>query len=57
MVEREVATAIHLMKMAIALLDKAGAGHTNVACHLQMAIDFSASLEINDAEKIARRDR
>ncbi|GAA5063538.1 hypothetical protein GCM10023208_34610 [Erythrobacter westpacificensis] len=32
-------TAVSLMKMALALLDKAGEGTSAAACHLQAAID------------------
>jgi hypothetical protein len=36
---REAETALSLMRMALALLDKAGAGTTGTAIHLQAAID------------------
>ena len=55
MAERDAEAAINLMKMAIALLDKAGAGHTSAACHLQAAIDCGLTLENHDEEKMGNR--
>ncbi len=52
MIKKEVSTAVSLMRMALALLDKAEAGASTTACHLQAAIDMATeaepSLRIND---------
>ena len=37
--QKNIEVATNLMRMALGLLDKAGAGATYVACHLQAAID------------------
>ena len=42
---REIATATNLMRMALALLDKAGEGASVTACHLQGAIDAAAGAQ------------
>ena len=42
---KEIATATNLMRMALAVLDKAGEGASAAACHLQGAIDATAGAQ------------
>ncbi|CAN5497325.1 hypothetical protein BH10PSE12_BH10PSE12_07960 [soil metagenome] len=50
-----VEEALALMRDALALLDRAGAGATPYACHLSMAIDVAEGHPVASNEEACRR--